>query len=108
MCGPRESLALCHVFFFLHTHVNHRVVWHNISTQCFSMCVLFSLRFHGFGAAHCERLRVGMCVLSSSSLVCFCHCWVMFVMRFSLGVATNKCSDGGHDLQRHNEANQFV
>ena len=72
---------------FLHTHVDQRVVWHNISTLCFSMCVLLSLRFHGFGAVHCESLRVGMCVLSLSSLVCFCHCWVMFVMRCSLGVA---------------------
>ena len=63
MCGPRESLALCHVHGFLHTHVDHRVVWRNISTLCFSMCVLLSLRFHGFGAVHCESLRVGMCVL---------------------------------------------
>ena len=61
---------------FLHTHVDQRVVWHNISTLCFSMCVLLSLRFHGFGAVHCERLRVSMCVLSFSSLVCICHCWV--------------------------------
>ena len=38
MCGPRESLALCHVHgSFLHTHVDHHVVWHNISTLCFSM-----------------------------------------------------------------------
>ena len=62
--------------FFLHTHVDQRVVWHNISTLCFSMCVLLSLRFHGFGAVHCESLGVRMCVLSLSSLVCFCHCWV--------------------------------
>ena len=45
MSGPRESLALCHMHCFGHTHVDHRVIWHIISTLCFSMCGLFLFAF---------------------------------------------------------------
>ena len=42
MFGPRGSLTLCRMHFCWHTHVDHRVVWHIISTLCFSMCGLVS------------------------------------------------------------------
>ena len=71
MSGPRESLALCHMHFW-HTHVDHRVVWHIISTLCFSMCGLFSLRFHGFGAVHCDTLAARLWQFARRQ-VCFCH-----------------------------------
>ena len=57
MCLVHARVWRCVICTFSwHSHVDHRVVWHIILTFRCSMCALFPLRFHGFGAMHCETL----------------------------------------------------
>ena len=75
--GPRQSFAFCHMHFSRRTNVDHRVVCHIILHLLCSMCTLFPLHFHGFGAVHCETLATKLYLKSFGVLqlarrhVCF-------------------------------------
>ena len=63
-----------------------------LTLRC-SMCTLFPLRFHGFGAMHCETLATRLCLKSLGVLqLARRHvCFVTFLLGVFLSVATCAC-----------------